>query len=216
MLPERDNAEREFTAYVRLFRTLRGLAQETDALSILSVAYRPHINRRNVLPEPADENPMFMSYQENYLGFLSANESHQMVREIGFWKGIEWDDEALDEAYRECGGHPLITRYFASDACDKGKVTRVTKERARETTAAIRRTFYKHRIGSQYRESVWKILDAPERRVIVNAAQGVDGAADGDLQEAAVTVENFGLILRANGRVRVTAALFETWVLQQE
>lgn len=64
--------------YVRFFRALRGLAQESCCLVAVVVAYRPDVNRHNSLTERVGENPMYKSFQEEHLGFLSKEDSEAM------------------------------------------------------------------------------------------------------------------------------------------
>ena len=75
-------------AYVTLFRMLRALAQEHQCLSVMAVAYRPGINRQNVLTDLVGENPMFMAYQEHFLRFLSHDDTATMLSELGRWQDI--------------------------------------------------------------------------------------------------------------------------------
>ena len=88
--PERRDSANEsiLREYVAVFRILRALAQESRCLSVLAVAYRPDINRQNVLTESIGENPMFMSFQEYFLGFLNEEDTLTMIPEIGRWRSI--------------------------------------------------------------------------------------------------------------------------------
>jgi AAA domain len=88
------NSEEILAEYVRFFRLLRGLAQSRQCLVTLVIAYRPDVNRRNLLTPAVGENPMFQSFQEEHLGFLGPEDSQAMIREIGRWKQIEWDEDA--------------------------------------------------------------------------------------------------------------------------
>ena len=51
-------------------------------------AYRPGINRQNVLTDLVGENPMFMAYQEHFLRFLSHDDTATMLSELGRWQDI--------------------------------------------------------------------------------------------------------------------------------
>jgi hypothetical protein len=123
--------------WVKLFRILRGLAQERKCLATLVTAYRPDVNTQNKLSPEIGENPMFMSFQEYFLGTLNQADTEQMVSEIGGWKNIRWTPDSLSEVYELCGGHPLIARFFASDACQQGDRKEIDLQRVRETAAAI-------------------------------------------------------------------------------
>ncbi|MBM3736870.1 MAG: hypothetical protein FJW39_13890, partial [Acidobacteria bacterium] len=97
--PDRREASSEpaLTEYVKLFRILRAVAQERGGmLSILVAGYWPDMNRQNLLREATGENPMYLSYQEKFVGCLREDEARKMIREIGQWKDIAWTDDALD------------------------------------------------------------------------------------------------------------------------
>ena len=149
-----------------MLRVLRGLAQTQRCLVTLVIAYRPDVNRRNLLTPRLGENPMFRSFQEEYVGFLSAADSTAMVREIGQWKRILWDVEAAQRVFHYCGGHPLVTRLFASHACEAGKRKTIDYARVEETAAAIQETFRRNEIGNYYKEGMWDLLREDEQRVL--------------------------------------------------
>ena len=134
---EMNNSEEILTEYVRFFRLLRGLAQSRQCLVTLVTAYRPDVNRRNLLTPAVGENPMFQSFREEYLGFLNSDDSEAMIREIGRWKQIEWDENAARRVFDYCGGHPLITRFFASHACEEGRRKAINYSRVEETAKEI-------------------------------------------------------------------------------
>src|SRR5262249_413146 len=121
--PSRRNPENEriLREYVTLFRMLRALAQEHQCLSVMAVAYRQQINQQNLLSEVVGENPMFMAYQEYFLSFLSPDDTVTMLRDLGRWQSIEWEGRTLSSIYDLSGGHPLMARQVASDACDRGR-----------------------------------------------------------------------------------------------
>ena len=203
--------------YVRLFRVLRGLAQTKLCLVLLVVAYRPDVNRRNLLTIRSGENPMFRSYQEEYLGCLQSDESASLLREVGQWRQIEWDSEAMDLVYRYCGGHPLITRLFASEATEKGNLKLITSGRVEEIAAQVVSTFWKNSIGNYYSEGVWNLLRSNEQILLeelINAGENgwekIGLTAESD--EALTNLENFGLVRSECGRFRVAADLFRKWL----
>src|SRR5262249_10915996 len=149
LFPDRRQAEsaRTLAEAVKLFRVLRALAQEQQALSLLLCGYRADLNRQNLLGAAIGENPLHMSLQEHFLKFLSPSETKAMVREIGRWKEIEWTDAAIDCTYHWCAGHAMVTRLFASDACERGVRKQIDEARVAEVAAGIERDFRKHRIG---------------------------------------------------------------------
>ena len=207
------DSERTLGEWVLLFRMLRALAQERNCLSVLITTYRPDVNRQNRLSPSVGENPMFMSFQEHFLGQLDENDTKTMVREIGAWKDIHWSPEALESVYELCGGHPLITRFFASDACEQGIRKEINLARVGEIANTIRGQFHKHRIGRYYKESVWDFLQEDERgalNLVLNG--GFRGGVD-DFSEAVTHLDHFGLIrTRDDGVYEVSAQLFRDWL----
>jgi len=195
--------------WVKLSRVLRALAQEKKCLVTLVTAYRPDVNRQNLLSQEIGENPMFMSFQEYFLGSLSQGDTERMVSEIGAWKEIRWSGEALSETYELCGGHPLITRFFASDACEQGDLKAIDLGRVSEVGETIRKGFHKHRIGRYFDESVWNLLQEDERSALTAVAWG--GSIE-KLEEAVTHLEQFGLIRMESRSLRVSAALLKHWL----
>jgi len=206
------NSEQILSEWVRLFRMLRALAQEKKCLSVLVTAYRPDVNRQNLLSVSIGENPMFMSFQEYFLGSLDRADTEKMVSEIGAWKDIHWSPEALEATYELCGGHPLVTRFFASDACEQGERKQIDQLAVEQTANAIRAGFHKHRIARYYKESVWDLLQPDERTALEMVARGELRDSQDGLEEALTHLEQFGIVRRQDGNVRVSATLFRSWL----
>jgi Cdc6-like AAA superfamily ATPase len=211
------NSEEILAEYVRFFRLLRGLVQSGQCLVTLVIAYRPDVNRRNLLTPAVGENPMFQSFQEEYLGFLSPEDSQAMIREIGRWKQIEWDEDAAKRVFDYCGGHPLITRFFASHACEEGALKAIDYSRVEETAKEIQGALRRNEIGNYYSEGVWELLRHDEQQVLRLICQQ-DKAAfpeeqiPRDLEDALTNLERFGLVASHGGSLRLTAHLFHVWL----
>jgi hypothetical protein len=211
LFPDRkiSQSEQILAVWISLFRVLRSLAQERGCLSVLATAYRPDVNRQNMLSPSLGENPMFMSFQEYFLGSLGRVETEAMLREIGAWKDISWSSEALTSTYDLCGGHPLVTRLFASEACVQGTQKVVDANRVQETARAICSSFHKHRIGRYYKESVWDCLQDEERSALGLIAEG---RLDVGITDAVTNLEQFGVIRIENGTYEISAQLFRNWL----
>jgi WD40 repeat protein len=211
------DSEEILAEYVRLFRVLRGLAQSRNCLVTLVIAYRPDVNRRNLLTPGVGENPMFGSYQEEYLGFLSPGDSEAMIREIGLWKQIVWDVDAAQRVFHYCGGHPLVTRLFASDACEAGALKDIDYGQVEETAREIQSTFRRNEIGNLYREGMWDLLSEDEQQALGLICQaGEEGLSEAEVSDeldgALANLERFGLVVGEDGKLRVCAQLFRTWL----
>ncbi|MBA2593645.1 MAG: hypothetical protein H0U97_15915 [Gammaproteobacteria bacterium] len=204
--------------YVHCFRVLRGLAQTRQCLVLLVIAYRPEVNRHNLLAPGVGENPMFRSFQEEHLGFLAAADSNALLHDVGLWKEITWDGPARQRVFHYCGGHPLVTRLFASQACEEGVRKMIDVTRVEEVAAEIQATFRRHDIGNYYKEGIWDLLREEEQQVL-NAIcrNGTDGIPEAELagerrEDALSSLEHFGLVTNADRRLHLTSALFRSWV----
>jgi WD40 repeat protein len=201
-------------AYVSLFGVLRALGQEHQCLSVMAVAYRPDLNRRNQIDEHIGDNPMFMGYHEYFLQFLSLEETATMLRDLGRWKSIDWTDEALARVHVLSGGHPLVSRIIASDACERGKRKNVTIMEVENTGCAIRDGFARHRVGSYIAESIWQMLRPDERTILSHIAAHAGGALDlgHDFDDALANLHHFGLVDSDDQHLRLRGELLRDWV----
>lgn len=217
LFPIREANKRILTEYIRLFGTLRGLAQSRRCLVMLVIAYRPDVNCYNLFSHNVGENPMFALFQEEYVGFLNSTESEAMIREIGMWKNIVWDAEAAKRVFHYCGGHPLVTRYFASEACERGILKQITYSQVENTAEKIQKKLRTHQIGTYYYRGVWEMLHKDEQEFLCaicrNGDQGFsEENVPEELIEALTNLEHFGLVINENGLLRISAHLFDVWL----
>src|SRR5688572_28282520 len=219
--PEIRDREEILSEYVRFFRVIRGLAQAHQCLVTCVIAYRPSVNRQNLLTPAVGENPMFNSFQEVYLGFLDAEESEQMTREIGLWKNISWLGDSAQQVFKYCGGHPLISRYFASHACKKGQLKEITPERVLESARDIEKNLRRNEIGNYYKEAIGDLLFPEEMRALLRISRAdISGLAESELsaelESATNNLENFGLVQNTGGKLRISAELFRAWLQRRD
>ncbi len=140
-----------------------------------------------------------------------------MIREIGGWKNIVWDKEAAQRVFHYCGGHPFITRHFASDACQQGSLKAIDLARAEETAGQIIKELRRHDIGNYYKEGVWPLLNNEEQEVITmiyeNHEKGLsENNIPEELHEALTNLENFSLIVNHESNLRLSSHLFYVWL----
>jgi tetratricopeptide (TPR) repeat protein len=214
LFPDRrlKSSEAILGVFLRLFRVLRALAQGKGCLALLVTAYRPEINRQNLLSPKLGENPMFLGFKEDFLGFLDCAETHAMVKEIGLWKEIQWDEKALERIFEYGGGHPMVTRFLASDACNQGRRKRVDEATILDTIERVRATFHKHRVGDYYSESIWNVLQNDERSVLKILATDSESVMRGELRDGLANLEHFDIIQGEPRSYRIRGKLFEEWV----
>jgi hypothetical protein len=186
---------------------------------LLVIAYRPDVNRHNHLADSIGENPMFRSFQEEYLGFLNADDSTAMIEQIGTWKDIVWEHEAARRVFDYCGGHPLITRLFASEVCEEGRRRKIDLARVEEVVNQIQKTFRKNDIGNYYQEGVWELLRKDEKVVLERLSEhNIEPIAEhiflaeDSHREALSNLERLGLVTSSDRQIRLTSTLFHAWV----
>jgi translation initiation factor 2B subunit (eIF-2B alpha/beta/delta family) len=212
------NEQRE---YIKLFKFLRGLYQTHErCLTILVVAYRPDVNRKNVFVDGI-ENPMFESFKEEFLGFLSEDESTRMINEIGLWKDISWEDGAAAKVFEYCGGHPLITRFFASQASRQGKNKHIDTSQVVDTAEYICNTFHHNEIGNYYYEGIWTLMKKAEQQLLMQMRNNEEkplkaASVPGNLKNTLSDLVHFGLVSDEKGILNISAGLFKAWIAQKE
>lgn len=111
---ETDSKERaeECNAF---FGALRAVSQEKRSLSLLVADVHPDINRINQWTQPnVPTNPVFNFFKEIFVVPFSADETTQMLTDIGSLMGITFDEETQSEIHIRSGGHPFVSRQLAS------------------------------------------------------------------------------------------------------
>lgn len=132
---------------VELLRGLRGVAQETQALTLIVAGVNAHPLEAPTLG--AHDNPIFQFMVPSYLGPLSDESCQEMIRRIGRKMGVRWEADAMQLIIAEVGGHPLLARLAAAD------VTNLHHERPCRLTLLHVRPVLKdfHRVhGSVFKE----------------------------------------------------------------
>ena len=202
--------------YVTVFRALRSLAQTTNALSLVVTAYRPDCVRRNLLPIPGLENPMFQSFREVFLGPLEVAAAERMVNDIGSWQNIVWDPEACAEVVRWSGGFPLLTRQLASVATNSGKVKRVSLPTVQRAVERLLAAFGDSIIHDYFTEAFWQVLEPNTEQALLRTIAHQPGALQPQdaTQEAGLrSLTHFGLITRmVDGDYDICGELFKQWL----
>ena len=196
----------------RVLGVLRSLAQETGALSLVAIGYRPDINRVNSLGVGIGDNPMFMSFREFFARGLGVEESGEMLRELGAWRGITWEDDAIQKSFECCGGHPFATRLLASDL---SALSHIVGKDVDEAATSVRRAMRGHAIGAWY-SGVVEDMTSSERGLLRDIAAGYDGNMDErhvgrEYEEALTNLENYGVVRNDGGRITLNGSLFEYW-----
>lgn len=98
---------------VQLFKSLRGLSQETRQVTLVLAGVNadpteaPHLG--------GEDNPLFGLISVEYLGPLEQAECEEMIRRVGRRMSVKWDGRAVSLLTEYVGAHPLLARLAASD-----------------------------------------------------------------------------------------------------
>ena len=222
LFPDRKlkDSEHVLNQYLLIFRTLRGMAETRQNLVLLVAGYRPHVNRHNVLTQSIGENPMFNAFKEEYISFFAPEDSCMMIEEIGGLQDITWDQDAAKHVYHYCGGHPLVTRMFASMACDNGTLKHVTMNQCQAAADKIIKTFRNNPIGNYFQESIFKLMTRQESQCLCLICQADHNMLNEnnipqELENALTSLEQFGIIANKNGMLCFTSELFKIWLARR-
>lgn len=100
-------------SFVRTWRFLRGLSQENAGRIGFCVAgTNPSLFEKNSFRDL--ENPTYNYFSIRFLERLAKEDCSELLTEIGKRMGLRWEQQALDKVYEHTGGHPFLTRVFAS------------------------------------------------------------------------------------------------------
>ena len=209
------DSEKHLAIYVSLFQALRSLAQDHNACSIMVAAYRPDINRHNILSEALPDNPMYKSFSEFHLGFLDESDSNQMITDIGSWQDIVWTEDALQHVFTLFSGHPLLTRFFASEATKQGQLKNINLNIIEDAEKNVKDQIRNNDIGNYYLESIWHILSENEQQLLLQFA-AVDSLTGEDISiefdDEFSSLINLGLIYKIENKLAISGQLFEFWL----
>ncbi|MBN1983163.1 MAG: hypothetical protein JW795_16635, partial [Chitinivibrionales bacterium] len=220
ILNSEDDAFEKLKTYIQVFSMLRGLAQTKRCCSLLITAYKPDVNRLNIISPQLGENPMFSSFHEEYLGFLDRVESDRMIENIGAWRQIRWEQDALERVFQCCGGHPFITRLFASKVCSEGTIKEITLELVKivehEVCSLI--AMPSNDFNDFLMNSVWANLHINEQSLILNTLGKLDQKLTEvdmpeEFKQAYHYLKKYGLLVsHPDTGITVAGTLFNSWL----
>ena len=140
-----------------------------------------------------------------------------MIEEIGGLQDINWESDAADQVYNYCGGHPLVTRMFASMACDNGTRKHVNMKQCKATAQKVLKTFRNNPIGNYFQESIFNLMTPEESQCLCLICQGEnhrlsENNIPQELENALTNLEHFGIIKNNDGMLVLTSKLFTVWL----
>ncbi len=114
----REKAE-EFNA---VFGALRVLCQQQRQISLLIADVHPDCNRINYWSQPGvATNPVYSFFKEIFLAPFSADETQDMLVNLGKLMGLEFDADTPQQIHNQSGGHPFVSRQLARFLTEKIK-----------------------------------------------------------------------------------------------
>ena len=154
---------------------------------------------------------------KQFLGYLTEEDSGKLIRGIGEWKDIMWEPGAVEKVFECCGGHPFITRLFASFIYNKNKEMRnIKKETVEAHAMMVVNTFITNEIGNYYKEGIWNLLHKNEQEVLCriykNRNRLITGEIENNLEDAASNLINLGLINHVQNSYSINSSLFKEWL----
>ncbi len=85
-------------------------------------------------------NPVYLFAPRTFLGSLSRKDVFEMVNRLGFFMGLEFDDDIVQLIYKRYGGHPFFIRQACSEihkSFSGGRPFRVTEKSCNEAFKRI-------------------------------------------------------------------------------
>lgn len=199
----------EFTGFFDFFSYLRGIAQETQDLTIIVAGANPSITE--ISQFDGRDNPVFNFFQEVYLQLLEADEAKAMMRALGRGMGVKFSDASFERIVSLTGGHPYFAREFCSFLVNEypERPLHVTGEKV---DSIVDR--YLEQVGSKDFQEIMERLgrDYPEERdVCVELAKNLPAApARGRLKH----LIEYQLVKTRGNHVFLTMGLFRRWILE--
>ncbi|BAY30016.1 HEAT repeat-containing PBS lyase [Nostoc carneum NIES-2107] len=112
----REKAE-EFNA---VFGALRVLCQQQRQISLLIADVHPDCNRINYWSQSGvATNPVYSFFKEIFLAPFSADETQDMLVNLGKLMGLEFDADTPQQIHNQSGGHPFVSRQLARFLTEK-------------------------------------------------------------------------------------------------
>ncbi|MCK5797522.1 MAG: ATP-binding protein, partial [Deltaproteobacteria bacterium] len=209
LLPSR--SREGFVGHERFFSFLRGAGQE--GLPLQSVVAGSHANITDIAVLEGSENPVFNLYEKIFVTMLTADETRDMLVKLGEPSGFRFEKGALRRIFDLTGGHPFLTRQFASFLTAKRKRPYTVKRRGVE--AAVN-DFVISEVPTMRQMLTMFDSDMPgSAELLERAAMSREGATISRQElyhDGLRNLESYGILLREGQRITHTVEVFRRWL----
>jgi len=147
-----------------------------------------------------------------------------MVKEIGLWRNLKYDDASLDEIYKMSGGHPFVARLLCScivrNLDGKNDVDLEDVQKGIDYFLTERTGTYRAYFDSE----IWDKASEAERHILEKLAESSvlsqqelmpDRENRERLKDALERLVRLALVEEDENSYRVTMKLFERWLKEE-
>ena len=133
---------RDGSDFVLFWQTLRGFYQRhQEVFTYMLVGTNPSCVEQSTIA--GHENPLFGSIPNEYVPSFTVGQTREMVRKLGRYMGLHFDEMLYAKLVEDFGGHPFLIRQFCSEihkACIGDRPARVDKALYGTVMTTFRRT----------------------------------------------------------------------------
>lgn len=133
---------RDGSDFVLFWQTLRAFYQRNqETFTYMLVGTNPSCVEEAIIA--GSENPLFGSIPSQYVPSFTVEQTREMVRKLGRYMGLQFDEMLYSKLVEDFGGHPFLIRQFCSrihEACKGDRPTRVDKALYQNVMRTFQRT----------------------------------------------------------------------------
>ncbi len=105
---------RDCSDFVLFCQTLRGFYQRhQEVFTYMLVGTNPSCVEQSIIA--GHENPLFGSIPSEYVPSFTVEQTREMVRKLGRYMGLRFDEMLYAKLVEDFGGHPFLIRQFCSE-----------------------------------------------------------------------------------------------------
>lgn len=132
---------RDGSDFVLFWQTLRGFYQRNQEIfTYMLVGTNPSCVEQSIIA--GHENPLFGSIPSEYVPSFTIEQTREMVRKLGRYVGLHFDEMLYSKLVEDFGGHPFLIRQFCSEihkACKGDRPVQVDRALYNKTMTSFRR-----------------------------------------------------------------------------